>query len=216
MTNRLLAIGDIHGYADALAALIKWINPTSEDTLVTLGDYIDRGPDSKGVIDELIDLEGRCHLVALMGNHEEMMLEARKNRSGFASWMTFGGDTALESYGPDRNLNFIPPKHWTFLERLRLYYETDDYFFVHAHYDPDKPLSEHDTRTLLWKALDEVPRRHYTGKTALLGHSPQADNSIFDHGHVKCIDTGCGHGGLLTALEVKSGQIWQVDENGFA
>ena len=74
MPNRLIAIGDIHGHAAALAALIRLVKLEPEDTLVTLGDYLDRGPDSKGVLNQLIELESRCKLVPLKGNHEEMML----------------------------------------------------------------------------------------------------------------------------------------------
>jgi serine/threonine protein phosphatase 1 len=76
MPGRTIAIGDIHGCAAALRAVIAAIKPTAEDTLVTLGDYVDRGPDSRGVIDEMLLLEKRCHVLPLLGNHEVMMLDA--------------------------------------------------------------------------------------------------------------------------------------------
>jgi serine/threonine protein phosphatase 1 len=181
-----------------------------------LGDYVDRGPDSKGVLDQLIDLEGRCHLVPLKGNHEEMMLGAREGRSDFKFWMTFGGDLALQSYGPDQSLRLVPWQHWAFLERLPLVFETERHFFVHANYNSNRPISEQDSQTALWRPLEEndLPGKHYSGKTAIVGHTPQKNGRILDLGHLKCIDTGCGHGGLLTALDVNSGRIWQVDESG--
>ena len=115
MGGRIIAIGDIHGHSDALASLVRLINPQPDDTLVFLGDYIDRGPDSKGVLNQLIELADRCRLVPLKGNHEEMMLGAREGRSDFKFWMTFGGDFALESYGPDQSLRLVPRQHWAFL-----------------------------------------------------------------------------------------------------
>jgi serine/threonine protein phosphatase 1 len=218
MNPRLIAIGDIHGHAEALAALVRLIHLRPEDTLVTLGDYVDRGPDSKGVLNQRIELAGRCHLVPLKGNHEEMMLGAREGRSDFKFWMTFGGDFALQSYGPDQSLRLVPRQHWAFLERLPLVYETDHHFFVHANYNPNRPISEQDSQTELWRPLEEndLPGRHYSGKTAIVGHTPQKDGMILTLDHLKCIDTGCGHGGLLTALDVDSGRIWQVDESGAA
>ncbi len=216
MGDRIIAVGDIHGHAAALAALIRLIQLQPGDTLVTLGDYVDRGPDSKGVLDQLIELENQCHLVPLMGNHEEMMLGAKEGRDNFKFWMRFGGDAALDSYGPGRTMSLVPWGHWAFLKTLRHYHETNGHFFVHANYFPNRPLQEQDTQTLFWRPLEnnDLPGRHYSGKTAVLGHTPQMNGKILDVDHLVCIDTGCGHGGLLTALDVASGGIWQVDETG--
>jgi serine/threonine protein phosphatase 1 len=216
MGDRIIAVGDIHGHAKALAALIRLIELRPGDTLVTLGDYVDRGPDSKGVLDQLIELEHRCHLVPLMGNHEEMMLGAKEGRDNFRFWMQFGGDAALDSYGPGRTMNLVPREHWALLKRLRLSHQSEHHFFVHANYYPNRPFQEQDTQTVLWRPLEgnDVPGRHYSGKTAILGHSPQMNGKVLDLDHLVCIDTGCGHGGLLTALDVEAGRIWQVDETG--
>ena len=96
---RTIAIGDIHGLADALAAILRAIDPTLDDTIITLGDYVDKGHDSKGVLDLLIDLSKRCRLVPILGNHEEQMLRARTDTSAFQWWMEFGGIVTLDSYG---------------------------------------------------------------------------------------------------------------------
>ncbi len=213
MDGRLIAIGDIHGHAKALAAILKRVRPTPEDTLVILGDFVDRGPDTKGVMDQLLALEGQCHLVTLMGNHEEMVLAAREGRSDFELGEV-GGDAAMDSYGPGRTTNVIPREHWAFLERLPLYYETASHFFVHANYAPNQHFRDQGSQTLLWLDLADLPGPHFSGKTAIVGHTPQKDGRVLDLGHLKCIDTFCGHGGLLTALDVGSGQIWQVTEGG--
>ena len=181
MNDRIIAIGDIHGHAKALAALLRLIDLRPTDTLVTLGDYVDRGPDSKGVLDQLIGLEGQCHLVPLMGDHEEMMLGAREGRDNFKFWMQFGGDVALDSYGPGRTMGLVPWEHWAFLKWLRLYYESDHYFFVHANYSPNRPFPEQDSQTVLWRPLEgnDLPGPHYSGKVAIVGHTPAKNRSTF-------------------------------------
>src|SRR4026209_381065 len=99
MTKRTIAIGDVHGCSVALQTLIAAINPQPEDTIVTLGDYVDRGPDSRGVIDQLIALIDRCELVPLLGNHDLMLLQSITDRAMFDFWQTCGGSATLESYG---------------------------------------------------------------------------------------------------------------------
>jgi serine/threonine protein phosphatase 1 len=214
MPSRTIAIGDIHGCSMALARLIDLIGPTPQDTIVSLGDYINRGTDSKGVLDQLTDLEGRCRLVPILGNHEEMLLGAREGRSDLRFFLTCGGIATLDSYGSTGQLDLIPAGHWAFLKRCRPFHETDRHIFLHANYKPDLPLDRLDSHALRWLSLrDYVPdRRHCSGKTAILGHTPQPD--VLDLGYLKCIDTGCVTGGWLTALDVDSGQVWQVDERG--
>jgi len=94
---RTIAIGDIHGCSTALNRLIEAIQPSEQDTLVILGDVIDWGPDSRGVIETLLRLSEQCRLIPLMGNHEEMLLAARRSRLEFRYWMQFGGDATLNS-----------------------------------------------------------------------------------------------------------------------
>src|SRR5437868_2096389 len=99
MAGHTIAIGDIHGCSDALAAVIDAIAPTPSDTIVTLGDYIDRGPNSGRVLDQLIALGDRCQLVALLGNHEEALLDALRDNDGLRRWLLLGGADTLRSYG---------------------------------------------------------------------------------------------------------------------
>jgi len=213
MPGRIIAIGDIHGCSIALEALVKAINPQPDDTIVTLGDYVDRGLDSKHVLDQLIALSQRCHLVAILGNHDQTMLHARDGDFEFEVWMEIGGDAALDSYSSTGTLSHIPIEHFQFLERCVSYFETDTHFFVHANYKPGLPLDQTDDHTLRWLSLrDFVPGPHCSGRIGLLGHTPQPD--VLDLGHLICIDTGCCDDGWLTALDVGSGHTWQVDDKG--
>ena len=143
---------------------------------------------------------------------EELGLQTH-NRS-FETWMSNGGDTALRSYGTTDDLNCIPQKHIDFFQGLLRGHETEDYFFFHANYAPNWRLEDHDSNTALWMSLNDTPSPHYSGKIAVLGHTPQPEGKILDLGHLICIDTGCGFGGLLTALDLTSRKIWQVDELG--
>ena len=217
MPSRTIAIGDIHGCATALAALIASIDPGRDDTVVTLGDYVDRGPDSRGVLDQLLALEARCRLIAILGNHEELMLAAADGRMMVEFWRNCGGNATLDSYGVPGSIEaadlpaLIPAAHRRFLERCRTHFETDTHFFVHANYQPDVPLDRQGPETLRWLSLrDVVPGPHCSGKIAVVGHTPQPD--VLNLGHLICIDTGCCTGGRLTALEVTSGHVWQAAE----
>ena len=213
MSGRLIAIGDIHGCLAALESLLAAINPQPDDTIVALGDYVDRGPDSKGVIDCLIDLRNRCNLVAIHGNHEEMMLQVIRDRQPPYHWLQYGGVDTLDSYGFCGDMSVIPANHMEFFADMQNYYETETHFFVHANYDPDVPLEKQNKHYLRWlKLSDETPLPHQNGKRAVVGHTP--DDEIFDIGHLICIDTHCYGGGWLTALEVHSGTIWQSNIEG--
>jgi serine/threonine protein phosphatase 1 len=222
MPQRIIAIGDIHGCATALRTLLDAIQPGPEDVLVPLGDYIDRGPDSKGVIDTLIELQSVCTLAPLLGNHEEMLFTARLTKGDLRFWLHFGGDETLQSYGWEmmritpQNLDmYIPLKHLDFLRSCQAYYETDSHFFIHANYAGDRPLEQQPQEMTRWVSLHEQPpMRHVSGKTAIVGHTAQVTGEVLDLGFLKCIDTYC-HGGMwLTALDVLSGQLWQANDFG--
>ncbi len=118
MSERVIAIGDIHGCSTALKSLVDAINPSPTDTIVTLGDYVDRGPDSKGVIDFLIHLQSKCRTAYLLGNHEQMMMEVLSETQEPYSWLRHGGVDTLESYGFSGSLSVVPESHRLFLENL--------------------------------------------------------------------------------------------------
>ena len=105
--GRIIAVGDIHGCSAALAALIEAVKPGPDDALVFLGDYIDRGPDSRGVLDQVLALRERCTVVPLLGNHEEMLLAALESGSELRYWLKFGGEETLNSSSFKRNPRLI-------------------------------------------------------------------------------------------------------------
>lgn len=213
MSRRLIAIGDIHGCADALRGLLNVIAPTREDTIVTLGDYVDRGPDTRGTLDQLIALRDVCRLVPLIGNHEEMMLDARHDPMMRFQWWACGGAETCESYGG--KLSAVPRDHIDFLRDCQDWHEEDTHFFVHGGYVPDLPLADQPSEVLRWRSLREgIPGPHVSGKVAIVGHTSQKTGAILDAGHLLCLDTFCFGGGWLTAYEVTSGQVWQTDEFG--
>src|SRR5262245_26347367 len=118
---RILAIGDIHGYPTALDAVLEAAAPTDADWIICVGDYVDRGPDSKGVIDRLLELQKKGRLVALRGNHEEMMMVSRDEPGLLPMWLMNGGEQTLQSYAPpgrQATLDEIPRSHWNFLDHI--------------------------------------------------------------------------------------------------
>ncbi|WP_165232480.1 metallophosphoesterase [Aquisphaera insulae] len=213
---RTIAIGDIHGCALALDALLRAIRPEPDDCIVTLGDYVDRGPDSRGVIERLIRLRDECTLVPLLGNHDELFLHACRGEH-VSAFLMMGGQETMESYqaGDPPDFGAVPAQHRAFLEGCSSSFEVDAFFFVHASYVPNLPLAEQPALALRWEKLhDEIPPPHVSGKTAIVGHTSQKDGEILDAGHIRCIDTWCCGGGWLTAMEVESGRLWQADREG--
>jgi len=215
MSGRLIAIGDVHGCSVALRTLVGAIAPAPDDRLVLLGDYIDRGPDSRGVLDFILDLEHRCQVLPILGNHEEMMWLVLTERARASDWLRYGGVQTLDSYGFVNDLSVIPREHLDFICRCHEYVETEHHLFLHANYDERVALAELDAETLRWRSLTaHLPGPHCSGKQAIVGHTSQPSGEILDHGHLKCIDTHCYAGQWLTALEVESGQVWQANNDG--
>jgi len=215
MPPRVIAIGDVHGCSVALRAMLEVLQPTADDAIVVLGDCVDRGPDSCGVIDELVALRERCQLVPLLGNHEEMMLNYLDGRPQPDDWLQFGGSATLASYGSDVRNPAIPSEHVEFIRSWGDYWETDTHFFVHGGYHPEQPLCGQRWQMWRWHSLrDAIPGPHASGKTAIVGHTSQKTGQILDVGHLMCIDTYCWGGGWLTALEINTGQVWQADREG--
>ena len=216
MPNRLFAIGDIHGCSVALKALIEAIDPRADDMIVVLGDVIDDGPDTKGVIQQLLALSDRCKLILIAGNHEEMLFKALLSRDDRRYWESCGGTTTRRSY-PDRDdRELIDPDHLRFLrENCRDDLETDEFIFVHANYFPDQPMPEQTTYTLRWEAVrpERMPP-HFSGKVVLAGHTPQTGGKVLDLGFLTVLDTDASRGGWLTALEVRSGGLIRANQGG--
>jgi serine/threonine protein phosphatase 1 len=213
MPRRTIAIGDIHGCTIALDTLLAALAPREDDLIVPLGDYMDRGPDSRGVIDRLIALARRCQLVPILGNHDQMLLESFASPIQLSFWKACGGDAALLSYGG--HLDLIPAEHVEFLEGCREFLETETHIFTHANYYEDLEMGEQPSSMLRWESLRvTVPGPHLSGKAVVVGHTSQKTGEVWDLGHIKCIDTYCYGGGWLTALEGRTGRVWQANQRG--
>ncbi len=199
----------MHGCSTALAEILRQIDPRPEDQIITLGDYVNRGPDTRGVIEQLLALRNRCRLIPLLGNHDKVLLDTLAGRTDEYIFERIGGQATLDSYGPGTQLSDLPAEHIAFLRSCRMCFETEAHLFAHAGYDPARPLSETDGNTLLWRKLEPpYPGPHYSGKQAIVGHTFQPSFQMLDLGHIVCIDTGCCRGGLLTALCVNLGIAW--------
>jgi serine/threonine protein phosphatase 1 len=144
---------DIHGRYDLLCDGLAEIAARSEggaSVIVTIGDYVDKGPDSKAVIDRLQSGVGEgFHLIALKGNHDAMMVDALRDPARMAAWIAKGGDAALASYGGDPAA--VPQTHIDWLDGLRLMHVDTHRLYVHAGVDPEIPLDRQEEATLLWK-----------------------------------------------------------------
>ena len=215
---RTLAFGDIHGATANLDALLAAVAPTADDWLIFLGDYVDRGPDSNGVIDRLIALKASHRCVFLRGNHELMMLQARGDAGMRKMWLSVGGVQCLASYAPtpgkSGRFEDVPPSHWQFLEKDCVdWLETETHLFAHAGVDPALPMREQTETAVFWEFL-RGPIAHVSGKTLIVGHTSQKSGEVLDYGCTVCIDTHAYAGGFLTCLDVNAGHYWQADALG--
>ncbi|MGI9472974.1 MAG: metallophosphoesterase family protein [Rubripirellula sp.] len=210
---RRFAIGDIHGCSKALRTVLDAIDPQPDDELIFMGDYIDRGPDTRDVVDQIIQLQYRTQVVALRGNHELMLLGVALGGLDDAVWLENGGVATVASYGGC--LTKIPADHLEFYQSLIPYHETNDALFVHACYDPALAMHEQKDVTTYWTHLaSPLPDPHCSGKRVIVGHTPQPSGDVLDAGHVVCIDTYCFGGGFLTAFQIGGDQILQANRHG--
>ena len=210
---RTICIGDIHGCSIALQKIIECVQPGWDDRVVLLGDYVDRGPDTRGVIEQVWKLQDCSNVIALQGNHELMLLRAFHDSGQLNAWLQFGGVETLASYGG--GVESIPPDHIDFFRNCRSWFETETHIFMHANYDPGLPLGRQPQALLFWQHLaDELPPPHCSGKIAVVGHMPQPDGKILDAGHLICLDTHCYDGGWLTAMDLQTGRYWQSNQEG--
>lgn len=211
---RTFAIGDLHGCSHALDLMLQELSPNKDDTLVTLGDYVDRGPDSSGVIDRLMNLEQRIHLVPLMGNHEILMQDAREGTLDPASWFSVGGKQTMASYGSEgTDWSKVPEAHWEFFRRLRRWHVTERHIFAHANVNAMLPMPEQSDDWLFWRRFDDS-HPHFSGKTLICGHTAQKSGvPIILPGRI-CIDTWAYGEGWLTALEVGTETFVQTSQRG--
>lgn len=223
----LYAVGDIHGELAKLDRLLAKLELAPGDRLVFLGDYIDRGPDSAGVISRLIDLSRRQECIFLLGNHESMMLDFLGFRGpgyfGGDAFLGNGGDRTLASYGyfsdpdPKPETFQLPPAHERFFRELKPFHSEGDYLFVHAGLgekvlqsgDANFALRRSRFEDLLWnRTTADLP--HNLGVTIVYGHTPARDLSVRrNEPFTLGIDTGAVYGGPLTAVRLPDETVVQ-------
>lgn len=211
---RTLIIGDIHGCLGALDLVLQVAGPA--DRIITLGDYVDRGPDSRGVIERLIQLREEGKLIAIRGNHDLMMVGSAQSRST-GQWLIHGGRETLESYFTTEKQDWpkaVPPPHWDFLSNLSDFHEDQDFFCVHARVEAGLALEDQPESALFWEKLEE-PVSHYSGKTMICGHTKLSNGVPLRFPQTIAIDTGAySPEGWLTALEWPSLAYWQANQFG--
>lgn len=204
---RLLAFGDIHGCRRALAALLREVAPGEGDRLVFLGDYIDRGPDSAGVVDDLLELRARLPgTIFLRGNHEQMLLDLLAGDDP-ANFLFNGGAKTIASY-ETRGLWPPPADHLAFFEQLPTFHATGPFIFVHAGLRPGLALQEQDPDDLLWIRHEFLDSGYDWGKTVVFGHTPR-EEPLLATNRIG-LDTGCVYGGRLTCCDVLTGKVWHT------
>jgi serine/threonine protein phosphatase 1 len=222
----IYAVGDIHGRDDLFAALIETIRADAagrrageRPVLVLVGDYVDRGPTSRQVIERALALreEGAFELRCLLGNHEQAMLDFLDRKTTGQGWVKHGGGPTMRSYGVSPPMSGAPREVWSqtraamlaavpsahvaFLRGLELFADYGDYLFVHAGVRPGVPLAQQDERDLLWIRTDFLGHEGGYGKVVVHGHTPTEEPYMGLHRIG--LDTGAYMSGLLTAVRLE-------------
>ena len=221
--ERLFVVGDIHGCRLELAALLGFIRRkrgfNARDLLVFVGDYVDRGPDSRGVVQDLIDLrkEFPDNTVFLKGNHEDMFMAFLGFRGNMGGSYTYnGGLQTLHDYGinefclPEECRAAIPEEHMQFYQGLERLVVVDNYVFVHAGVNPLRSLEAQLEEDLYWIRDEFIQNYHYFDKTIVFGHTPYRD-VLFNLPYKIGLDTGAVYGNMLSCVELSKGEVFQVD-----
>lgn len=216
---RRFAISDIHGCAKTFRRLLKIkIELSREDEIYLLGDYINRGPDSKGVLDIIISLQKKGYKITLLrGNHEQLFLDALKNPKKQSRFLRYGGHTTLSSFQVKR-IEDIPAKYVKLIKKTGLFCDLDKFILVHAGFTfNDTELNFHNKDAMLWLRSFRPPANVLNGKTVIHGHTPESNKKILrqmtkENLSVINIDSGCVYhpraGSRLCAFELDTGKFY--------
>ena len=212
--ERDFIIGDVHGCLGMLKRLMDKIDwRPDKDRLIFLGDFIDRGKDSKGVVDFILELTRMSpHVCCLMGNHEKLFLDFLNGLETNLFLMN-GGISTLESYHikkrSNRNAPLIPPEHIQFLEDLKSWIELDDFYVVHAGLKPGVEIKEQSLEDLIWIRDRFIYSDFDFGKKIIFGHTPFRDPLVMNN--KIGLDTGAVYGNRLTCLEIPGMKFHSVE-----
>jgi len=216
--SRIIAIGDVHGCSNTFRKMVlEEINVQKSDVVYCLGDYIDRGPDSKGVIDFIMELRAEGYtLHTLRGNHEQLMMDSLKRNEMFHAWMDNGGDKTLESFGAV-TYDDLAPEYKAFFEQTEFYLTYERYIFVHAGLNFRSPDPFEDKDSMLWIRNFEIDSEILGNRILIHGHTPIVLESILAQvGRIVInLDGGCVYKqrvglGNLIGLSVKEGKFMVV------
>lgn len=218
MGDRFFIVGDIHACPQELETLLASLDLQTEDRLVFLGDYVDRGPDARAVVDLLLGLkaDGVCQMTFLKGNHEDMFLDflGYEGRYGEA-FLVNGGNTTVQSYNLSPELSgreaasLLPSSHLDFYLSLDTVLVEGETLCVHAGLNPLRRLDEQNEEELLWIRQEFIFRPHNFSYTVVFGHTPQRE-VLFDLPFKVGIDTGLVYGGKLSCLEIMEKKLFQI------
>lgn len=221
---RLYVIGDIHGCLEETTTLVEHIvedeGLRKKDMIIFVGDYIDRGPASKEVVDYLIEFKERYpSTVCLRGNHEDMLLDFLGFEGSTGDlYLPNGGEQTFESYKIDSTLDpeeiagLIGEAHLDFYRSLERYVIVGDFVVVHAGLNPLRDLKMQSDHDLYWIRDEFIANKHFFDRTVIFGHTPYED-ILFDQPYKIGIDTGLVYGNALTCIELVEGRVMQVESN---
>ena len=219
--ERVYVIGDLHGCVKEPQILLRHLESaeglTEKDLVIFLGDYIDRGPDSKGVIDLMLDFRTRFPKTRfLKGNHEDMLLDFLGFGGNLGQAFLYnGGLETIQSYGitvfapPSEMISAMPPIHFKFYCELESIIRVGDFICVHAGLNPLRDLTAQNDSDVFWIRDEFLTNVHTFKKTVVFGHTPHRE--IFQHLPYKMgLDTGLVFGNKLTCVELTSGKTFQI------
>jgi serine/threonine protein phosphatase 1 len=211
--GKIFIVGDVHGCLEMLKRLMDSIGWSPEtDRLIFLGDFIDRGTQSRGVIDYVIEVSKLSERVeCLMGNHERILLDFLDGKDTNTFFLN-GGMATLNSYRTEQQRYggfLIPDEHLRFFRSLKLLIELDDYYVVHAGFRPGVPIENQSTEDLLWIRDSFIFSNHFFGKRVIFGHTPFAQPLVMEN--KIGLDTGAVYGNKLTCLELPSWKFHFVE-----
>lgn len=216
--HRVLAIGDIHGCAKTFRKLLfEELRITPDDLVICVGDYIDRGPDSKGVVDTILELRAQGNeIITLRGNHEQIMLDSVRGEDEYELWLMNGGEETLNSFGAE-SYSMLDDQYKIFFETTAFWYEWGNDILVHAglNFDAADPLS--DKEAMLWTRKTDVDETWLNGRIVIHGHTPMKKEIILkQEGQNINIDGGCVYPwrdgmGWMVALDLHSRRFHTVE-----
>lgn len=201
--GRLIGISDIHGEYDKLCSVLNKVAPQKEDTIIFMGDYIDRGAKSREVVDKIIDMQNICKCEYLIGSHEYALLHAKTDDYYDYLFWNYGGIQTAESYGNFENIFKV---HGDFFKSLKFYHIIDNYLFIHAGVRPDISLENQNNVDMVYIRSEFYNKKHNLPYKIIFGHTE------FDKPRIQddkiCIDTGCGKykDAHLTAIIIDNGK----------